>query len=662
MRVSLLGTHNFIAGLSAISAAFGKAHGSAKRFHKQLQKTKGLFLTGFAITGAGLMGLEAMKFPIEAAVEYRHELEMLKVAGVGVQQIAQAQAAAALTSQLAPTTTLAGNLQSLAELRTVLGQLRDESGKRIVEHATERAASILPQIQQMNYVLENMLDERGYVLHQGRQAYVAAKALELRGATKDMGEFVKQANMMTQAIVATRGRVRPQDFLSAVMYGRRAGYQWNDQFMYRILPTLIQEMQGYGSGGGGVRGPGNALMSAFAEVVGGVIPKKSLPYWAAAGLIGNEKIGMGYQVGSDMKKKIRGLTFSSMKGFEEFVQNANDYALHYLIPFYQKMGWIDPKNVNHILAPAKIVAYQQKLFPNRTASIMDTMVMRQFLFQRDVPLYEQAKGIAGAYGELTKNDPIALTKQVHAQFHNLLTEIGNQDLPIVNRALRGLRDHLKDLTSWAHKNPDIVKNLSLAFAGLSIAAVVIGPLIVLGGVIALIGVPAIAATLAFAGLAAGIGYLIPGLYHAGVVVLQFFRGLGHWFHQGFDTVKNTVSEGWGYITTAFTRGWANLKSSVFGFFNPILDWLKRHGMKVVEGFMSGPQGPTWNGTGKRPSRFVYSGPGADEKPIIVHVNVDSRHVATAVAPHLARGIGYASARGRHDPRASLAAAGAGYSI
>src|SRR5581483_10143561 len=141
-----------------------------------------------------------------------------------------------------------------------------------------------PVVQQLQAVLQNV---RGG--NAKDEAYTVARALEMKGAARNAGQFEAAADLMTKAIIASGGKVTAQDFLTAFKYGRAATLGWDDRFTFGILPTLIQEMKSAG-GSGGAGGPGNALMSAYAAVVGGTVPQKALKLWHKLGLLDPSKI------------------------------------------------------------------------------------------------------------------------------------------------------------------------------------------------------------------------------------------------------------------------------------------------------------------------------------------------------------------------------------
>ena len=99
------------------------------------------------------------------------------------------------------------------------------------------------------------------------------KALEAKGETADPTSFSSYVNTMAKVVQATGGRVTPQMFMQTFKYGRTATLGWDETFVGGALPRLMQSLASGGGGGGGAGGPGNALMSAFAKVVQGQMPK-----------------------------------------------------------------------------------------------------------------------------------------------------------------------------------------------------------------------------------------------------------------------------------------------------------------------------------------------------------------------------------------------------
>ena len=442
--------------LGLIARDFIKTDKEAKKLQLELKKIKLLGMSGALLGGAGFMGLLAIKGAIKPASEYVHQLELARAAGMSQLEIAQATAAAWATTGKVMTTTATDNLKALRELRMVFGDTAD-------------AIKFLPQMQTIQSVLDNVLHGTGGNAHD--EAYTVAKALEMKGAVRNPAQFENAADLMTKAMIASGGKVAAQDFLSAFKYGRSATIGWDDRFTYGILPTLIQEMKSSG-GSGGSGGPGNALMSAYAAVVGGTIPQKSLKVWQKLGLLDPSKI-VWDKVGS-----AKGVGPGGILGSSAFQQDPYQWTQNYLVPALVKAGYDTEAKQRQVL---------QYLFPNRTAGfIMSQMALQGWKFDRDQKLIGQASGLS-AYDEMIKRDPEMAMRALGAQWENLKTALGIGLVPILIPFLRNLTTAFNALAGFAQKHPTLTQGLMATFAGLSLLATIGGGLMLAGAALKMIG-------------------------------------------------------------------------------------------------------------------------------------------------------------------------------
>ena len=215
----------------------------AKALQGTLEEIKLLGMSGGAGSAApGFMGLMGIKAAIKPATGTIHQLTQLARKPPGCSNSKSQKRRAPHGRRPVPvmTTTATGNLAAIRELRMVFGDTKD-------------AINNMPVVQQLQAVLQNV---RGGDAHD--EAYTVAKALEMKGAVKNPGQFENSADLMTRAMIASGGKVNAQDFLSSFKYGRAATIGWNDRFTYSILPTLIQEMKSSGGSGGGCVTLGNS--------------------------------------------------------------------------------------------------------------------------------------------------------------------------------------------------------------------------------------------------------------------------------------------------------------------------------------------------------------------------------------------------------------------
>lgn len=476
IRLSLI--NNVSSGLLGLSTQFTKVHNDAQLVQKDLDKIKLTMLKGAALVGVGAFGLGMIGKTIGPAKEYAHQLALMNTAGMKHLEIVKATNAAWDAAKVVPTSSASENLASVRELRMVFG----DTG-----HAIEN----MPVVQQLQAILR---DVKGGKSGGRDEAYEVAKALELKGAVRTPEEFRVQADMMAKAIVASGGKVGATDFLGTFKYGRSATAGWSDAFSYTILPTLIQEMKTAGGSSGGAGGPGNALMSAYAAVVGGTIPQKSLKIWQKIGMLDPSKIVYD-KVGS-----AKGVHPGGIMGSDEFQSNPYLWVQKFLVPALQKAGYKTAEQEKQAL---------QYLFPNRTAGfVMTQMATQGWKFERDRKLIGEAQGL-GAYQQLLKNDPEMAQMALHKQWESLLAILGYQIMPVLIKGMLALIDVMRGLAHWIKEYPGLAKTLMYALGGLSLAMAMGGSVLLLKG--AFMGLQLVMGVTGGAGLIGKIGSLAMSL-------------------------------------------------------------------------------------------------------------------------------------------------------
>jgi hypothetical protein len=609
-------------GLIGLARQFHTVHGSAQALQGQLNKIKLLTMGGAAVAGTGLFGLALIGKTVPAAKEYVHQLQQMNIAGMKQVEIAKATSAAWAAAKSVPTSDATENLVAIRELRMVFGD-------------TNHAIANMPTVQRLQAVLANT---KGGMAGGQDEAYTVAKALEMKGAVRTPGEFNTQADMMAKAIVASGGKVGAQDFLSAFKYGRSATQGWNDAFAYSILPTLIQEMKTSG-GSGGSGGPGNALMSAYAAVVGGTVPKKALAVWGRLGLLDPSKVV------TTTTGDTKGLAPGGIRGGALFQSSPYEWTQTILLPALKKAGYQTPAEQRQVL---------QYLFPNRTAGfVMGQMALQPWKFDRDQRLIHGAQGL-GAYGTLIKNDPVMQELALHKQFNNLMTSLGIAVLPMLIAGLRVLIPALQGLSKWLFDHPKLTKALVIGFGALSAAMAIGGTVMLIAGGFAAIGLAAPVVAAILPTVAAGLTWLAAGAALSAMATGKLQKSA---FQLGL-TLGDQV-RAWIKARLDLGGAWTAIKNGIGGFVSWVIAKAKELGGIVGQFFgghapAAGAKSPS--GTG---SAFVHPGPNQYNR-MLGDVHMDGKKVGKIVWQHQANEMGRPPAGGSvYDPGHSLTPVGAG---
>ena len=445
---------------------------------------------GFARWGTAILGVSSMfagsalfaglNKLSDKGEELLHQQALMKTQGWSLTDMQNALNAAWKTSADIMTTIPSENLKHLADIAYATGGMSS-------------AIDILPQLAKSNAIL-NSIKGGGT-----DEVFNLVKALEQKGLAtpENRDQFESYVNMMTKVVESTHGRVTPQMFQRAFVYGRTAMLGWDEQFITEIMPRLIQSMAvGGGAGGGsGTTGPGNALMSAFAKVVQGQMPMTAADMLHDFGLADNVKHIKG---SAESQIKVRGAAL--------FGKDPYEWVQTYLVPALKAHG-ID---MNDSVKVGQAIA---QMFPVRTASsVISEMALqgRAALgteaspFEKDRRLTLQSQGIGTAFAGLGENDPFTIWAKFTAQ----LNAFGEAMAPLAQMKL----DWIKDLTPFvgslsqlAAANPAAIKTIAAALGGLAIGLTVLGTGAVLAAAMALAPNAAIAAAVI------GIGSVISAL-------------------------------------------------------------------------------------------------------------------------------------------------------
>jgi len=657
VRVSLNGADQLTTGLMGISRAFAKVHGDATRLQSKLDKIKLSLAAGAAIGGAGALGLAFLAKSVRPASEYAHQLNIINMAGLKQVEVAQAVAAAWRNSGEVMTTSATENLKALLDLRNVLGSM-------------PQAMAALPVVSKVGAVMA--ASSEGRISNNAQDiAFMMAKALDIIGAARDPQTFAREAGMMSKVVAAFQNRVTPRQYQGVFQYARQAKFDLSDEFKYEILPSLMLEASaGANSLGGGSRGVGPMLAAFYRVTNQGYVNRAALPLLQRLGWINPH---------TALRTTTQGTTVGPMVEAGLAASNPFIWAMHRDRDIRRVFG-------ENISADRERQIVNQAFRGNQlAAALMVEFLSKPANFRRDQAIIRGAMPYGQAYDVAMKNDPETKMAALRAQWTNVSTQLGLTILPTLISATAKLTEGLRWLGTEMKRHPTLTKTLGRALAGLSVAGVVAGGLIILAGTISAIGIIVPAA-------AAGIGLLGAAIAAIGAPVLLAIAaaaalgiGLGllakHWREiwpamqkvatTAWTEIQTKMGALWSAITSAASTGFENLKAGFLNFFHVIAQWMREH----IPHFMDGPAAPGSRGSPGHPRHPVHPAmiggtPGrsgvvaplhiSNMVEVHSHTHLNGRQIALTVSEHLAKAVGYQNALGRHDPTATLAAAGAGY--
>jgi hypothetical protein len=483
---------------------------------------------GVAAVMGGVEIFRGMAGLVEHGSEVNHQLELMKVQGMEVKEINDSMAASMKTVGDVMTTTLSGNLQHVRELRYAFGD-------------TDTALKYLDAVSKANSVLNSVKGGSS------DQVWELVKSLEMKGLTADPDSFMSYVDTMTKATVASGGKVTPQQFMSAFKYGRTSMFGWDETFVGQYLPRLIQSMSsGSGGGGGsGSGGPGNALMSAFAKVVQGQMPKKAAEEFERMGLASNVR---------PIKGSSESLT-DGIAGRDQFMANPYEWVQKTLMPALAAHGITEQNDITEEVS---------KLFPVRTASqIIGEMALfgsaregENSPFEKDARLARGASG-TGSYDELIKKDPTTVMQAFHAQLKSLFETLGSPIAAQATEWMVKLNGAIATMGQFAGAHPEGIKVAVDALAGLATGLVVAG-IVALGAAIA--GLVGVAGGIAAA--AAGLATIAALNWSSIAAGLDSFNAIPIKLADAMNSVNAAVASELIYLGTTLINGIKEAVSSV----------------------------------------------------------------------------------------------------
>lgn len=632
--------------------------------------TAGFGRLKLAIAGAtgiflGVKMIEGIADLVKHGEKYTHQLEMMKLAGMGVAEMQSAIAAANKVSTSVMSTTPTENLQTIRELRQALASADVRPGQKAdPAAATREAVQHLETFQKITGIMSSLLSKDGKPYDGSGQAYELAKAAEILGLSQDPRKFDSILEGWSQAIVASGGKLQGSDFFGNVKYLRGAGLGMSEEFLTKQLPVLMQELKtGRGAGTGG--GAGNPLASMFAEVVGGQMQKKSI--------LAFERLGMMDMTKVHVDRGRYTLDPGAVRGSDVMASNPFKFTTEVLQPALLKFtNYLDKDNKGEFKHQGELRGFLAALFPNRVAQqVAGMMLFQQNRFAGDRALIEAVPSIQSGFGELQRKDPVLVREEMDKQWERLLTDLGKSITPEVTEMIYQFARALNYLSGVVEAHPAATAWFFKIAAGLAVMFIVLGSItlaIAAFGAIFSAG-PALLAIAGITALGLAISYLWDtfhaseiriALQNLGGDFVAFWHALQMWgkgitFKQLSDAFKGSfaipidwVSKNIESLQKQILDGLSGLLKSIGAWFADLPSKIK--GWMVNPG-RSGPPGddpvnsgviPTWPTTpGVPPVAANGNVPGSSPmNPNYVHVTnqTSGRDIAHGVSQNQALAI------------------------
>ncbi|PXX42211.1 hypothetical protein [Aquitalea magnusonii] len=574
---------------------------------------------GMKHIGDGMLGF--LGKTVETSKEYTRQLSLMNAAGMSHLEIAKATSSAWATSKEVITSSASQNMTAIRELRSVFGK----------DHMDE-AYAVLPQVQRTKAIMEALTGKEQHGV-----AFDMVKAIELgtKGAvTKE--SLLKQSEMMSKALMQFGGTLTVQDFHQALKYSRAAAPYMSDDFKYKYLPTLIQEMK---TGHGGASSAGNVIASMYALVAGRQIPKELIANWQDAGLLKK-----GSVVADKHNRTTSKILPGGILGSDEFAENPYTWAQKYVAPAIKHL--MATKHLSETDAFYALTKDRMKAFG------LQTLVNKAAQFERDRKLIESGPSSYESYQRLLKTNPQLAQQALHSQWENVQARIGYEILPKLIPLAIKFADWLGGLAQWMEHHPNKLQALVIGFGTLGIGLDLLGRGLMAAGIIKLLGLGPMIASV-FSGIGAALMFVGRALFLNPIGIT--ITGIGvaaYLLWKNWDTVKPKLLAVWNWITDNMAALWSGIKSG----FHTFVGWYLQGWQTLFNLLISGLNKilPTamqiskmhfaddWNtpkasysneGRGYQPAV-----PGRSAQPLQVttQINLDGRKIGEAVSKYQGR--------------------------
>ena len=350
-------------------------------------------IAAMAAAGGLTMGLKGI---FSNGAEFQHQVSMMKNMGRTSTEMSEAVRQSWATIAQVPTSTLGENLKILNETTMAFGSFA---------HAAEN----LSFVQKMSGMMTNVLGgEHGM---NKESTYSLIKALEMRGmGTKahpgfDERRFRGEASQLYQAMIATGGKVNPEEFFNFTKQASPFTSGLSDRFMYRIAPSLIQE-------NGGDRA-GTQISTFMSTIMGKAKNKLQTEAWMKLGWLDPKQV---------VYNKVGPV------GWHPGAVKNTAMAQRDPLQFMETLGATLRARGTDTSNPLSLTKGLMPLFRDRNAFRMAYgLLYRQTNtnLHKDEVLTNKVPGIDRGYAMSLKNDPKMQMTALHSSFTNLETALGS---------------------------------------------------------------------------------------------------------------------------------------------------------------------------------------------------------------------------------------------
>ncbi|EKN00983.1 MULTISPECIES: hypothetical protein [unclassified Acidocella] len=598
-----------------LTAQLENARRAQTKLNEAQERYQRLNNIGSNIAGLGVkagIGAAAIGVPVFSTVNAAkaYQQQQARLAALGMGPGVNSQAAAFSARQNIFGTSKSDRLGLITDALSVFGDLGD-------------AKMVLPMLAKMKFANGALFgsEQAG----QNEDAFMnMLKVIELRGGTKDQGEFNRQANMIQQVINATGGKVTADQWRDAIATGGIAVKGMTDQAFYYGMEPLIQEMGGHRVG--------TALMTAYSEMYQGHTTKRAAENMLKYGLIGDRS-----KVKFDKVGQAAYLNPGALKGSAEYLSNPYQWMKDVLLPNLAAHGITSPQAIQDAIG---------SIMGRTAAALFSTMYQQQQNIDKRQRLNAGAQNIDQMNAN-AQNTPAGKEAQAEARLADLKLRLGTDILPTYTAALTLAATALEKLDAFTARHPRLARDMMIGVTVLGASLAVLAPvLLTVGG--------AFAAYAGYTLLFTKFGLVAPGAIRAVGSAMLFLGetlfanpiGLTIAAVAALGVAAYELTKHWSGVKAFFQDLWGGVKSAfqtTIGWIGDRLDWL----VKKLEAF-------------KKTVLDSFTAAGLTPTPIATNAFTGRGQapagVATQAAPNAFTSRGHASAGGVHIGKVEINAA------
>lgn len=504
-------------------------------------------------------GLAAMKAVLDPAKEYNHQLNLMNMAGLRHLDIQQNIKAAWDTAAKVQTSTPTQNLHALGDLRTIFG--RDPK-------SMDEARALLPKFEKAQAILDASSNELRHGKSGHDIVFSMAKAIEMMGKIRDPEQFNHQIEMMTREMVATGGRIGPEQYQQMLKFAPAGKMLFNDEFLYKVAPELM--LENLTKNGGGANRVGTQATALLRMGIQGIMSKVTATNLADLGLLKDPTLKTT-TTGTTVLKS------GGVVGKELMGENPSEWVNSVLMPALKSHFPSIAKDEKALAMKALSVLKMPGL---ASGFILESFNKRR-QFEKHGKAFDAIPGMEDLF-KVGQQDPDQAFKRFEQSMETLKISVGQHLLPVITPAITSFALAINQLGQFFQGNK-LAGQLAVASM---IGVTLTGALISVGAVVAGTALALTACGVAIAPFAAGVAMLVMGITQVTLAIMNWDKitafATNVWNHMkvalmvAMDVVPGLRDKVISITTTI--RGWTQSFPELIGkmnsFWNSLVGWLR----------------------------------------------------------------------------------------